>query len=107
MLPKRERLSVKDIATLSSGRSVFGSLLSLRFLSAKETKFSVSVSKKVAKLAVDRNRIRRRVYAATRTVKSLVTKPYSIMIMPKKECMTAPLADIQNEMEALFRKALK
>ena len=107
MLPKRERLSVKDIASLSQGRSVFGSLVSLRFLPAKEAKYSVSVSKKVAKRAVDRNRIKRRVYSAVRKAKGASSIPYSVMLMPKRECLTAPLADIQSEIEALFRKALK
>jgi ribonuclease P protein component len=64
MLPKQNRIS-KDCfgEILSKGRIFYAAYFMMRSLPAKKTLFAVSVSKKVAKNAVDRNRIRRRVYS--------------------------------------------
>jgi ribonuclease P protein component len=109
MLPKKERLTTRDIALLEKGRSVFGTALSIRYIpTAAESsvkKFSVSVSKKVAKLAVSRNRIRRRVYAALRDAGGKVKRPVYVMVMPKKECSFIPLDEIRRELGSLFEKA--
>lgn len=105
MLPKAKRLATKDVASLTNGRSVFGTLLSLRFRQASVFKCSVSVSKKVAPRAVDRNRIRRRVYAAVEKASIKDALKVYMLIMPKKEAMTAPLVDIASEVAALMKKA--
>jgi ribonuclease P protein component len=113
MLPKSERLSVRDIAILENGRSVFGSHLSIRYSpvppsALSETslkKFSVTVSKKVGKTAVLRNRIRRRVYVALLEAKASISKSVFVMVMPKKECDTLAIAEIKSELTALFNKA--
>ncbi len=96
---------MRDITCLSNGKSVFGTYMSMRYIVVPTKKFSVSVSKRVAKRAVDRNRIRRRVYAALREVKEDVKKSVFIMIMPKRECQTIKLAEIKNELTFLFKKA--
>jgi ribonuclease P protein component len=113
MLPKSERLSVRDIALLENGRSVFGTHLSIRYSPARSNtsaagslkKFSVTVSKKVAKTAVLRNRIRRRVYVALREAKSSISKSVFLIVIPKKECDTLAIAEIKSELTALFNKA--
>lgn len=105
MLKKAERLTVSDIEALSQGKSVFGTLLSLRFISAQKTGFAIAVSKKVAPLAVDRNRIRRRAYAAIEKIHTSLSIPVYAMIMPKKEFLKAPFADICREVEMVFSKA--
>lgn len=107
MLPKAERLTTKDIKALAQGKSVFGTLVSLRFLPADGTKFAVAVSKKVAARAVDRNRIRRRVYAVVRDVKLSISKSFFVMVSPKKDCLTAPKESIKEDINRLFNKALK
>ncbi len=110
MLPKAERLTRKDILALSQGKSVFGTLLSVRFRPADKAKYAVSVSKKTASRAVDRNRIRRRVYAALSALKKADTLPkkaFFALIMPKKECGSLPISQIQAELSVLFEKALK
>jgi len=95
---------VRDISSLSNGKSVFGSILSIRYLLSNKTKISVSVSKKVAKNAVDRNRIRRRVYVAFRELVSNINKPVFIMIIPKKDCKTVLMSSIKDEIGSLLRK---
>lgn len=105
MLKKRDRLTAKDIESLSLGKSVFGTLLSFRYVLAPKTGISVTVSKKVASQAILRNRIRRRVYSVLQNIVPKVTTPAKILIMPKKECMNIPLSQISKEIEVLFAKA--
>jgi ribonuclease P protein component len=103
MLPKSKRLTVRDIESLSSGKSVFGTLISMRFLPSQETKLSVAASKKVAPRAVDRNKIRRRTYAALAGVR--LKSPVFALLMPKREFLALPLPALRDEILALFRKA--
>ncbi len=105
MLRKADRLTTQEVTALSQGKSVFGTLISLRFLSAGKSKFAVPVSKKVAPRAVDRNSIRRKVYNSLRDVKGSLKKPVFATIMPKKECLTATSGAIASELEAIFKKA--
>lgn len=65
MLPKRGRLSAAEVREiLKSGRSARGGGVSAKYIRAQGSKAAVVVSKKVAKTAVLRNRLRRAVYAA-------------------------------------------
>lgn len=105
MLKKVERLTVSDIEALSQGKSVFGTLFSMRFVPATQTKFAVAVSKKVAPLAVDRNRARRRAYSAVSKIKENIKIPVYAMLMPKKEFLKASFTDISKEIDVVFRKA--
>lgn len=106
MLPKKERLSTKEVARLKDGKSVFGLYLSIRYIFAPITKFAVSVSKKSLKNAIDRNRMRRRVYAAVGNVKQKMKTPALMMIMPKKNCLTIPLIEIEHEIITLLNKIM-
>lgn len=105
MLRKADRLATRDIDRLSQGKSVFGTLISLRYSPSDRSKFAVAVSKKVAAKATDRNRLRRRVYAAVRDARKGLKKPVFAMLMPKKECLTCELSAIRNEISSLFNKA--
>jgi len=105
MLKKVERLTVSDIEALSQGKSVFGTLLSLRYIPASKNGFAVAVSKKVAPLAVDRNRIRRRTYAALEKIHQSLKNPVYAMLMPKKEFLTAPYDRLVDEVTLVFKKA--
>lgn len=63
------------------GQTVRGSLLSLRYAPGKRAEFraAVVVSKKVAKSAVVRGRIRRRIFEQTRLQAPNMTKPYDLV----------------------------
>jgi ribonuclease P protein component len=104
MLPKSDRLTAREIDTLSEGRSVFGTLLSLRHLPSSRTKFAVSVSKKVLPRAVDRNRVRRKIYGVLAKTARITNQSF-VMIMPKKDCLLAPESAIAAEISSLFAKA--
>jgi ribonuclease P protein component len=111
MLKKADRLTTEEIETLSQGKSVFGTLLSLRYVHVSgadgaKLKFAVSVSKKVFKTAVERNRARRRVYGAIDMKVFATAKPTYVMFMPKKEAITVPIEQLKNEVSALLARVL-
>ncbi len=64
MLPKKQRLSTEEVQeVITKGRSVRGTTLSIKYTENKGYfHAAVVVSKKVAKKAVDRNRLRRTIY---------------------------------------------
>ncbi len=104
MLPKSKRLTTEEIESLSNGKSVFGTLISMRAIKSDTLKFAVSVSKKVVPLAVDRNRLRRRIYAALPSLIPEIKTPVFIMFMPKKEILVASMDVLKSEIGALLRK---
>ena len=64
MVKKKQKLSRNDFSSLlKQGKRVHGSLFSLTYSKAQNVKVGVVVSKKVARKAVERNLLRRRVYA--------------------------------------------
>ncbi len=88
--------ALRPVKTVS-GR--FFTLQSLPFLGSK-LRFSCSISKKVAVRAVDRNRARRRVRAAFRSV----ARPGLFVIQIKKSALTASYTEITEELRALTEK---
>ncbi len=65
MLAKAQRLTAAEVREiLKSGRSARSGTLSAKYTESKRSKAAVVVSKKVAKTAVVRNKLRRAAYAA-------------------------------------------
>ena len=68
MLAKKHRLGAVQVREiLKSGRSVRLGALSAKYVIATHSKAAVAVSTKVAKNAVERNRLRRAAYRVLRT----------------------------------------
>lgn len=64
MLPKKTRLTAEEVrAILKDGRPARSATLSAKYKVKSPAKAAVVVSSKVAKSAVDRNRLRRAAYA--------------------------------------------
>lgn len=66
-----------------NGKTVRGPLFAIKYdLNPKrnEYRLAVVVSKKISKLAVKRNRIRRRLYEVVRSFESEITEPYDLVI---------------------------
>ncbi len=106
MLKKIDRLTTEEIETLAEGKSVFGTLISLRYISAPKLKFAVAASKKIFKTAVERNRARRKVYGAIDMTQLRAAKPAFVMLMPKKECLEASASQLKSELSALLARVL-
>ncbi len=105
MITQALRLSRKDAEALKNGKSVFGTLLSLRYTPSTTCGYSVTVSKKVSKDAVGRNRIRRRTYAALRSIIKDEQISALIMIFPKSSVRTIPFATLESDLRDVMRKA--
>lgn len=90
------------------GQSVRGALLGLRYArnDRRETyRVAVIVSRKVHKSAVQRNRVRRRIYEAVRTAPP-ITVPYDLVISVYSDHVYAlPAPELQQQVTALLRKA--
>ncbi|MEK7460470.1 MAG: ribonuclease P protein component [Patescibacteria group bacterium] len=107
MLPKKNRIPRKDFpASNRQGFRVFSPLFSVVFYkNGKEPSVSVVVSKKVAKNAVTRNRIRRIFYAlAERNLKNLKS-PAMMIFYPKKESTGTESQTLTKEIEIALIKA--
>ncbi|MEX2014268.1 MAG: ribonuclease P protein component [Parcubacteria group bacterium] len=101
MLPKKSRIPRKLFKPLLGSRQFFNSEhFSLRTAESGNARLSVSVSKKVSKKAVVRNRVRRRVYSAARELMpSLPSKLFLLAaksgaLKIKGESLKLELADL-------------
>jgi ribonuclease P protein component len=109
MLPSSLRLSVKEFKEVfSKGSRKNGSFfLCISYKLSSPAKFAVVISKKRAKRAVIRNRIRRRVYEAIRIeLKNLETLPVEskVFILTKeaKEVLILPFETLRSEIRSLL-----
>lgn len=105
MLPKKERLKRIDFSRFFSvGRRVNTPLFQLIYSEYPSLHVSVVVSKKVSKLAVKRNKIRRRVYDVVRTYrKEAKTTGVYIFIM-KAEAAGASYEEIRDVAQTAIKK---
>lgn len=90
-----------------SGSTVRGPLCSLKYShnpKRQHYRLAVVVSKKVAKSAVLRNRIRRRVYEAVRLLENGITQPYDLVITIFNEQMARQESD---ELRRVIKAQLK
>lgn len=109
MLPKASRIRATEFPTLlGKTRSIHGRLLSISYTSPDSTisgKFAVVAPKSIAKLAVDRNKLRRRVYAILREYKDAIAMGVTCMLFLKKEAKNASRQEIKDEIQFLLKKA--
>lgn len=105
MLPKNSRISRKEIEVLlKSGRRYHSPNLQLYSLTKdiKNSKFSFSVSKKVCKNAVDRNKYRRRGYSVIGKHKSLIKSGFYCLFIFKKNSKSITFESIETEILELL-----
>ena len=70
-----------------------------------KSRFCVVVSKKISKRAVDRNRIRRRMYEILRTNYDKIKIGFDFMIFAKSGALTAGFKEMQEELIDLLKKS--
>src|ERR1051325_4661254 len=108
MLSQRQRIP-KALAqeVFFRGQSFHSAHFVLKKLnsSGNPTRFAVSISKKVAKTAVLRNRTRRRVYSQLRNFLERTKSGYLVGVSVKKGGETLASAQILPEIESLLRKS--
>lgn len=83
MLPKSKRLTAAEVREiLKVGRVVRTPSLVAKHIEAQRSAFAVAVSKKVAKNATERNKIRRQIY--TGLAKALPRRSRAVFLVQKK-----------------------
>ncbi len=109
MLPQANRLRLeKDIKTLfARGKSVFGSLVGLKFRAnaLPVSRFAVVAGVKVSKKAVMRNRLKRQTRAIVHEVLEKITPGYDVLLFLKAPAVGKPFEDLQQEVLANLKKA--
>src|SRR3989344_1396030 len=68
-----------------------------------ETKFACVVSKKVARRAVERNKLKRRCREITSRYLSSIATPCSIVIYPKKYALMATFDELRQAFDSIAR----
>jgi ribonuclease P protein component len=108
MLQKSQRLTKKrDFEKLANkGRSVFGPFATMRVrtVSEKEPKIAFITSTKAMKLAVDRNRIKRRFRHILRELFPTVPPSVHLLFVVKPEALKADHLALKTEIERLLTK---
>lgn len=105
MLPKSKRQTTEAFTEIiKKGQSFHCPFLILRALPHEgDSTFSVSVPKKVAKLAVDRNKIKRQIY-------SIISKleyraGFGILLIVKLEAKKLKYVQLRDELKKVFVKS--
>jgi len=91
------------------GKTTRGPLFSIKsVLNEKRQAYRVAVvvSRKVSRSAVDRNRIRRRVYEAVRQVEEAILRPYDIVITVFQDSLLAlPVNELSKQVKTQLESA--
>ena len=104
MLPKSTRIPRKLFKPILESRKYFNSEhFSLRTASSEHVRVAVSVSKKVSKSAVIRNKIRRRVYSEFRNIISTL-KPSLYLVVAKTGAEKVKSEHLRSELADLLKK---
>jgi ribonuclease P protein component len=106
MLPSSKRLTTPLVKEVMDVGKIFHSTLFV-FKGTKKSgnsRFSVVVSKKVAKNAVDRNKIRRRLYSAIHSVYTRIQPGFHGIFMVKPVIVKVSMKEIKLSLEEFFVK---
>ncbi|MDP3962817.1 MAG: ribonuclease P protein component [bacterium] len=107
MLPSSKRLTTALFKkTIDNGRSAHSQLFILKLIKeGGPSRFSVSVSKKVAKKAVERNKIRRRAYSAISSFYPAIKHGIHGVVIAKNPAAKASLEEIISDIKSFFVKS--
>lgn len=109
MLPKSQRLISSEVEeVMSKGQALFGYYLLVKFIKNKDSGLKVSAisPKKAFPTAVERNKIRRRVYSALFPVlrKEITKNSFLVAIVANKKALNATVPALSSEIEQIFIK---
>lgn len=102
MLPRNQRLHTAQFGeVMNKGNVVHTSLFTLRYIkNAPDTRISATISPKIARKAVIRNKTRRAMYAALMPLMSTISKNTWSAVLAKEPVLKLS----QNEIEAGLRE---
>lgn len=107
MLSSSRRLTTKLLGeVIKKGSIIHGTFLFLRIENTNSnTRFAISVPKTIAKTAVLRNLIKRRVYNAIYSIKDRIKEGKNVLIIAKKGLEKANFNEIKEEVNKTFVKS--
>ncbi len=106
MLPKQKRITKDSFKSiLLKGALYHADYFTLRTIPSEKEGFAVSVSKKVAKGAVDRNRIRRRAYSVIRSLLHQIKSNSMSILSAKSNAKDISFGSTREDIEKLLKKA--
>ena len=71
-------------------------------VSVETSRFGVVISQKVAKKAVDRHRLKRRIHGCLESLTPVLNEGYAVVIYAKKQAHTAETQELCNELKRLL-----
>ena len=106
MLSSSTRLTTRLFKeTIEKGRIFHSPFFIVRVVKSQGlSRFSVSAPKKVAKTAVERNKIRRRVYSALRHVYPKVQSGFHGIFIAKSAVVKSSFTELSSDISSLFVK---
>jgi ribonuclease P protein component len=113
MIPQKFRLKKADIEwVLKKGNQITVDLFIAKFLPAQAIqatpRFAVIVSSKISGKAVERNRLKRKIYEAIRqSALNQKSLPFKIVLIPKKRALKSEYSEISKGIEILISKLTK
>lgn len=109
MLPNTHRLRhEEDIKRLfAKGRSAFDAHVGIKVMAngRADTRFTVVVGTKVSKLAVERNRMKRRIRGVVESLLGQLQPGFDVAFLPKKSLLTLSSVEVRQSIERLLRKS--
>ncbi len=109
MLPATRRIKIADFGEILTKGKRFNSSHLLLYIcqktSLKPTQFSFSASKKVAKLASERNKLRRWGYSAVQTQPTPIKPGFYCFFVFKKGVQTLKFQTLEVEIVGLLRSS--
>lgn len=102
MLPKSERLTKKDFVGLRPRIIFRGTFVDIAVSPAPQSRFACVIAKKRIKRAVDRNKVKRKIYHIIREVKPKT--PNLVIVYPKVTALTSKYSHIKEEIISAFVK---
>ena len=107
MLSRKNRISKKEFPSpKAKGARFFSTSFSTTIYTGKDqTLFSIVVSKKISKKALDRNHLKRQFYSLAEKHLKTIIKGVKIVIYPKKEALKTPFLLLQKELSTVLKTA--
>lgn len=108
MLEKKYRIERNQTQyILKKGEDSVSKLFIIRYIKNNKefNRYCSVVSKKLYTKAVDRNRLRRRIYEAIRLISKEITpprEPLDIVLIPKKSILTAKYEEIEQDIRKII-----
>ncbi len=107
MIPKKNRLKRSSVKyTLKKGQKVSSEFFIIKYLKAKspENRFSVSVSLKTAPKAVDRNKLRRKIYSIIKKLDLDFPSKLNMVIIVKKSAAELTYEALNEKIKDIIKK---